>query len=76
MYFLFMRKHTKCVQQSHQAKIMIAMKMGNKNMGDLSSPDLVFDHLDLRSFPAINQVVGAIVRYNLAGGMAIERRYR
>jgi hypothetical protein len=32
---------------------MIAVQVGNENMGDLAAADLVFDHLDLRAFAAV-----------------------
>ena len=51
------------------------MKMGNKNMGDLSAPDLVIDHLNLGAFSTIHKKVLTIQRYYLAGRMPVESRY-
>ena len=49
--------------------------MGNENMRDLTSPDLVLDHLYLRALAAIYQEIIAVVRHHLAGGVAVKSRY-
>jgi hypothetical protein len=54
---------------------MIAMQVRNKHVRNAAAPDLVLDHLDLCAFAAIHQVAGAVVRYQLAGGMAVECRH-
>jgi hypothetical protein len=51
------------------------MKMGNEDVGDLAAPDLVFDHLYLGAFAAINQEEIAIYRHDLARRMPVECRY-
>ncbi len=41
--------------QSDQSEIMIPVQVGDENMVDPASPDLVFVHLRLGAFSAINQ---------------------
>jgi hypothetical protein len=54
---------------------MISMQMRNEDVGDLTTPDLVIDHLNLCAFTAINEIVIAIKRYYLAGRMPVKCRY-
>ena len=54
---------------------MIAVEMRDKNMRNTAAPDLVVDHLYLRSFPAIHQKAKAIQCYYLAGWMPVKCRY-
>jgi hypothetical protein len=44
-------------------------------MRDLTTTDLVFYHLYLCSLATVNQVIGAIKRYNLARRVAVKCRY-
>ena len=53
---------------------MIAVKMGDEDMGDLASADLVIDHLDLRALSAINQVVRPVKGHHLARRVSSEGR--
>ena len=74
MKILLMTKQAKARNKANQTEIMIAVEMWNKNVGDLATPDLVFDHLYLGAFATINQVIISIQCYYLAGGMTIECR--
>ena len=76
MQVLLMTKQAETCDEAHQSEIVIAVKMGNKNMGDLTAADLVFYHLYLRAFTTINQIIIAIKRYYLAGRVTIKCRYR
>jgi len=53
---------------------MIAVKVRNKNMGDLAAADLIIDELDLGAFSTVYKVVGTVKRYHLAGWMAVKCR--
>ena len=75
MQFLFVRKQAECIEETDKAEIMVAMKMGNKDVRDLSSPDLVLDHLDLCTLTTINKVIIAIMRHNLACRVTVKSRY-
>jgi len=75
MHLLLVIQQAERIDQPDQAKIMIAMKVGNKNMGDLAPPDLIIDQLYLRALTAVYQVVAAIQGHYLAGGMAVKGRY-
>jgi hypothetical protein len=70
-----MREQSKCIEQAYQAEIMITMKMGYEDVRDPAPPDLVFDHLDLGAFTAINQVIIPVMRNHLAGWMTVKSRY-
>lgn len=74
MQLLLMTQQAETVDKADQTEIMVAMKMGNENMGDLAAADLVIDHLYLCAFAAINKVVSAIMRYYLAGRMPVKCR--
>ena len=76
MQVLFVRKKGKSVNQSNQSKVMVAVQVRDKNVGDFAAADFVFDHLYLCAFSAIHQVIGAVVRHHLAGGVAVECRNR
>jgi hypothetical protein len=54
---------------------MIAVKVGDEDMRDLTPADLVLDHLYLRAFAAIHQVIDAILCHHLAGRMPVECGY-
>jgi hypothetical protein len=55
---------------------MVAMQVGDENVGDLTSFDFVAQQLYLRSFTAIDQVISSVVRDHLTGWMSIKCRYR
>ena len=42
-------------EKADQPKVVVAVQMGNKYMVDLAAADLVFGHLHLRTFTAIDQ---------------------
>jgi len=48
--------------------------MGDENMIDLTAPDLVFSHLHLCAFPAIDEENMLVQRHHLGGGMTIKSR--
>ena len=50
--------------------------MGNEDVIDLASPDLVFGHLHLCAFSAIHQEHMFIHCYNLGSRVPVERRQR
>ncbi len=51
------------------------MQVGNKNMVDPAAADLVFIHLSLGTFPAIDEEKMVIKGDYLSGRMPVERRY-
>jgi hypothetical protein len=63
------------IDKAHESEVMIAMQVRNKHMRNAAAPDFILDHLDLCAFAAIYQVAGAVVRYHLAGRMAVECRH-
>ena len=75
MQFLFMTEQTETIDQPDQSKIMVAVQMGYKYMGDLAAPDLVIDQLDLGALATIDQVIIAIQCHHLAGRVTVECRY-
>ncbi len=65
-------------QQTDQPEIMIAMQMGNEDIVDFAAPDLVFGHLHLGAFTAVDQENLVFHRDHLGGRMTIkpvERSY-
>ena len=54
---------------------MIAVQVRDENVRYAPSPDLVFDHLYLGAFAAINQKIIAVVRHYLAGRVPVKGRY-
>ena len=47
--------------QSYKAKVMIAVKVADKNMSDLGMRDPETHHLKLSTFPAIDQKIMVVV---------------
>lgn len=47
-------------QQAHQAQVVVAMQMADEDMGDFMKAGMVAHELQLRTFPAINQIVFVI----------------
>ena len=70
-----MAKQAKCVKQSDQAKIMVAMQVRNKDVRDFAPPDFVVDKLDLCAFATVNEIVCTIMCHHLAGGVTVECRH-
>ena len=69
-----MGEQGKGIQQPYQTEIMVAMKMRDENVRNLSTPYFVFDHLYLRSFAAIDQIIIPVMGYDLAGWVAVKCR--
>src|ERR1700753_3430629 len=59
-------------EQTDQPEVVIAMQMGDEDMIDLAAADLVFGHLHLGSFPAIDKKDLILHRDDLRGGVTIE----
>jgi hypothetical protein len=70
-----MTQEAERIDQSNQPKIVVAMEVRNEYMGDPAAPDLVVDHLDLSTLPAIDQIIVAAQRHHLAGGVPVKGRY-
>lgn len=62
-------------EQANQAKEMVAMNMGDKNMVEPASFDIVPGHLHLRSFTTVQQKAAAVIRQVLCGRVAVVSRY-
>lgn len=60
------------VDQSYQAKIVVAMQMGNEDMVDLLQAETWFTQLHLCPFPAIQQK-HTVSQYNEMGGRVAVR---
>jgi hypothetical protein len=60
--------------ETYESEIMVPMQVRDKNMIDTAAPDLVFIHLGLRSFPAIDQEQVIVQGDNLSRGMTVEGR--
>jgi hypothetical protein len=69
-----MIQQAKTIDQPDQTKVMIAMEMRDEDVRDPASPDPVLYHLDLRSFPTIDQKIISVHRYHLAGRVTVKRR--
>ena len=75
MQYLLVAEQAQGINQSDESEIMVTVQVGNKNMGDPAPADFVPDQLDLGTFPAIDEVVGAIKSHHLAGRVTIESGY-
>ena len=61
--------------QPNQPEIMVPMQVGNKNMVDPATADLVFVHLRLGAFTAIDEEKMVIQGDHLGGRMPVKSRY-
>jgi len=72
--YLLVPEQAEGTDQSDQPEIMIPMQVGYENMGDAAPPYLIIDQLDLGTLPAIDQVIGTVQGYHLAGGVTVKGR--
>ena len=61
-------------EKADQPKVVVAVQMGNKDMVDLAAADLVFGHLHLGPFAAIDQKDVIFHGDDLCGRMTIKSR--
>jgi len=74
--FLRPAQQVKGIQKAYQAKVMVAVKMGNKNMADPLEPYAGFAKLHLGSFTAIEQEKAVSHLDQMSRGIAVGCRYR
>ena len=67
-------QETHAGDQTDQSEIMVPMQVRDKNMIDTAAPDLVFIHLGLGAFPAIDQEKMIVQGDHLGRGMTVEGR--
>jgi hypothetical protein len=75
MEYLLVPEQAESVDKTRQPEIMITMQVRDKNMGDLTAPDLIIDKLNLCAFPAVNKIISAVIGNYLAGRMPVKCRY-
>jgi len=61
-------------QQTNQPEIMITVQVRDKDVIDLAAADLVFRHLHLCSFPAVNEEKMFVHCNHLGRRMTVESR--
>jgi hypothetical protein len=67
-------QETHAGDEPYESEIMVPMQVRDKNMIDSATPDLIFIHLGLRAFPAIDQEKVIVQGDNLGRGMTVEGR--
>ena len=75
MQLLLMTQKVERVDQANQSKIMISVKMGNKNVRYFAASDLIIDQLNLCAFTTINEIIITVKRNHLAGWVAVKCGY-
>ena len=60
--------------QADQPEIVVTVKMGDENMVNTAAADLVFVHLRLGAFPAINEEKMVVECDHLGRRMPVESR--
>lgn len=74
MQVLLMAEQTKTIDETNKSEIMIAVQVRNKNMRNLTPADFVIDHLNLRAFATINQIIVTVNSNYLTGRMPVKCR--
>jgi hypothetical protein len=72
--FLLVAEEAEGIDEAYQAKIMVTVQVRNEYMRDPAPPDLVIDHLDLGTFPAIDEEVFSVQGDDLAGRVSVKSR--
>ena len=71
MQFTFPAKEVEACDQSHKAKIMVAVQMGDEDVFDLLQTEMIPSQLDLCAFSTIKQEKLFMHIHQLGAGIAM-----
>ena len=74
MDFLGTSEQSHAGEQADQTEVVVAVEVGNEHVVDLAAADLVFGHLHLGAFAAVNEKELVFHRDHLCGRMTIKSR--
>ncbi len=75
MKWFFAAKQVKSREQTHKSEEVIAVKVAYKNMMEIFKTGVIFNHLHLCAFAAINKKALALVANKLCRGVLRIRGY-